>query len=313
MDNKNKDRLEGPILLSKGYGNSFKWIWQLKGIKHGPKALVGYLCSYMGAGNTAFPSRKKICYDLEINRDTLSKWLKVLTEDTTILQVEQVRNDNGQFSHNIYHLNFNPEIICPKLKMLNEESTESPQKSASAPWPKKPATVKPATVKPATNNNKDHFNNNKEKQQQNTKHVVVSSASRKEEPKSIITSQNNNNEQEQFPVTTKHVQAQNELLAAGVSMKATAELLENYPPEEILKAVDYTTTKTNIVNVGGFILEALRNNWSLPTIEEKVDREKTQTELLLNKLNQAKEESVPPPTGFFKKLKESKQLEPQLK
>ncbi len=301
----NKDRLEGPILLSKGYGNSFKWIWQLKGVKHGPKALVGYLCSYMGAGNTAFPSRKKICYDLEINRGTLGKWLKVLTEDTTILQVEQVRNDNGQFSHNIYHLNFNPEIICPRLKILNEESAGSPQKSASAPWPKKPATVKPAPVKPATNNNKDPFNNNKEKQQQKDEQVPADPSTPAEEQKPekepvVVLSAT---QEEPKAETDGQAQALEMLQGINIPAETGLQLLELKRPEEIMKIIETAKADGSITNPAGFVRRAIEKAWTLPELQKRYDMGKEKTNALLAELSAAELTSEAPEPGLFKKLK----------
>jgi len=42
------------------------------------KAIYAYLCSYAGNGMIAFPRREKIVHDLQINKDTFSKYLNVL-------------------------------------------------------------------------------------------------------------------------------------------------------------------------------------------------------------------------------------------
>lgn len=75
------------------------------------KVIYAYFCSYTGAGNTCFPSKKKICFDLQINPSTYKKYTKVLVENG-YLRVEQIR-ENDKFARNLYTL---VDTIAPQSK-----------------------------------------------------------------------------------------------------------------------------------------------------------------------------------------------------
>lgn len=106
-----EDKIIGFKINSKGYGTIPKAAMIDKNLNIYAKALYAYFCSYTGGGDTCFPSRKKICYDLGVSIDTFGKYLKQLVENGYI-KVEQIK-ENGRFSHNVYTLcdTISP---CPK-------------------------------------------------------------------------------------------------------------------------------------------------------------------------------------------------------
>ena len=114
------DKLNGFNINSQGYGTVPKIVMQDRNLNITAKALYAYFCSYTGAGNTCFPTRKKICYDLGISTDTFTKYLKELT-DREYLIIEQKRNDStGRFLHNVYTL---PDTILPGTENAVSEIT----------------------------------------------------------------------------------------------------------------------------------------------------------------------------------------------
>lgn len=102
MDEKEMDLLKQEDLLSKGYGIIPKLMMKDTRLSVESKAIYAYLCSYCGAGNTAFPSVDLICHDLEISERRYQKHLKQL-KDTGYVTVTRERKTNG-FSNNIYTL-----------------------------------------------------------------------------------------------------------------------------------------------------------------------------------------------------------------
>lgn len=97
-----EDKLIGFKINSKGYGTIPKLVMQDRKLSIGAKGLYSYFCSFSGGGDTCFPSRNKICFDLCISIDTFGKYLKQLI-DNGYIQCEQIK-ENGRFSHNVYTL-----------------------------------------------------------------------------------------------------------------------------------------------------------------------------------------------------------------
>ena len=90
------------------------------------KGVYAYFCSYAGAGNICFPSRKKMCYDLGISQDTLGKYLKELIKSSYV-SCEQIK-ENGKFSHNVYTINTQiplPKLPLPKISVSENFGTEN--------------------------------------------------------------------------------------------------------------------------------------------------------------------------------------------
>ena len=99
-----KNQIQGFYINSAGYGTVPKLVMQDRNLSVTSKAIYAYFCSYTGAGNTCFPSYKKICYDLNIHEETFIKHFKPLVHFGYV-QVQQIRDQiNGRFSHNAYIL-----------------------------------------------------------------------------------------------------------------------------------------------------------------------------------------------------------------
>lgn len=90
--------LEG--VFSKGYGTVPKMVMKDEDLTIEAKGIYAYLCSYAGAGETAFPSVSLMCKDLGISDNRLYKHRKLLV-DKGYLRIERERLENG-FSKNIY-------------------------------------------------------------------------------------------------------------------------------------------------------------------------------------------------------------------
>lgn len=108
----NEDILKGIQINSAGFGTISKLAMQDRRLHITAKAIYAYFNSYAGAGDTCFPSRKKICYDLGISADTFGKYLKQLCEYGYI-KTQQVK-ENGRFSHNVYTI-CSTILPCPKI------------------------------------------------------------------------------------------------------------------------------------------------------------------------------------------------------
>lgn len=112
-----QDKIVMQGINSKGFGIIPKLVMQDRRLSIQAKAIYAYLCSYAGNGETAFPSRNKILFDLCINKDTYQKYLKQL-KDYGYIKVQKVRKD-GRFIRNLFILmqiiEPCPEIPCPKI------------------------------------------------------------------------------------------------------------------------------------------------------------------------------------------------------
>lgn len=114
MENNGELLFENDSIFSKGYGFISKMVMQDKRLSISAKGLYAYICSFSGKGNDAFPSRKKICFDLNISNETLGKYLNELKENNYI-DSKQTLN-NGRFANNQY-------IIMLKVPIIIQENT----------------------------------------------------------------------------------------------------------------------------------------------------------------------------------------------
>ena len=99
-------------IFCKGYGFIAKVVMQDNKLSLQAKGIYAYLCSYSGKGKDSFPSRKKMCFDLNISNDTLGKYLNELKENGYIA-INQSKNENNKFANNIYTINLN--FPCTKI------------------------------------------------------------------------------------------------------------------------------------------------------------------------------------------------------
>lgn len=111
------DKIKGFSINRNGYGTIPKSVMQDQDLSISAKAVYSYFCSYTGAGDTCFPTRNKICFDLGIANNSLTKYLKELTTNGYLL-VEQVK-ENGRFSHNVYTL---PDTKLPQTKITDTQN-----------------------------------------------------------------------------------------------------------------------------------------------------------------------------------------------
>ena len=119
------DIIKGSEINSAGYGIIPKLAMQDLDLDIGAKAVYAYFCSFAGAGDICFPSREKICNDLRVSKNTLTKYITQLVK-RGYLDVEQSKG-NGRFANNVYTL-----------------------RSEIEPCTKKQDTVQPDTKKPCT-------------------------------------------------------------------------------------------------------------------------------------------------------------------
>jgi hypothetical protein len=126
------DVLKTRGINSQGYGLIAKSVMRDQTLCGGAKMLYAYICSYVGAGTTAWPGRETICHDLGIGKDSYTRYLADLRSHDYI-RVEQVKGKGGRFGHNVYEIVMEP---CPEL-----------------PCPEKPDTAEPCTEKADTNSN----------------------------------------------------------------------------------------------------------------------------------------------------------------
>lgn len=134
------DKIVGFKINSQGFGTIPKLVMQDRSLNIISKVIYAYLCSFTGAGDSCFPSRDKVCYDLNINKDTFTKYRNELISKGYI-KVEMQRDESRKFLHNVY-------ILCDTV-----------QPCPTSPCPTPPDTVTPDMVKPDTINNSIKSNN----------------------------------------------------------------------------------------------------------------------------------------------------------
>lgn len=96
------DQIQGFKINRAGYGMVPKLVMLDKRLHVTAKAIYAYFCSYTGAGVTCFPSRKKICNDLDISIESFIKYSKQLV-DVGYVEKKQIK-EKGRFLHNLYTL-----------------------------------------------------------------------------------------------------------------------------------------------------------------------------------------------------------------
>lgn len=90
-----------------GYGIIFRSVMRDTSLSIGAKAVYAYLCTFAGNKKIAFPSRKLMCHELGINKDTLTKYMRNLL-DAGYIKKEQEKV-SGKFAHNVYTIYDIPE------------------------------------------------------------------------------------------------------------------------------------------------------------------------------------------------------------
>jgi hypothetical protein len=134
------DVLQVQGINSKGFGVISKIVMQDKRLTAQAKAIYSYLCTYTGAGYTAFPSRRKIMADLDIGKDKYYVHFNLLKRYGYV-KAEQQRSGKGKFRCNLFTL-------------------ESSLPFADFPYPAEPYPDNQDTNKKNKNKNKHIFENN---------------------------------------------------------------------------------------------------------------------------------------------------------
>ena len=127
FDKTTNDILKVEGIFDKGFGPSPKLVMQDRRLTPQAKGIYGYFASYAGNGTTAFPSRSKILYDMNMSKDTYYKHFNLLKQYGYI-KVEQ-QHQGGRLSRNIYTL----------MQVVPVAEVSAPCKSAPADTPA-PAT-----------------------------------------------------------------------------------------------------------------------------------------------------------------------------
>lgn len=114
-----KDLLQHPegSVFSEGYGTIPKQPMRDRDLTIEAKAIYAYLCSYMGAGNTAFPSVGKICFDLGISKDRYYRHRERLEAQGYIKVIRKYYTATGQKANNVYELVYE-RPPCPDSKEM---------------------------------------------------------------------------------------------------------------------------------------------------------------------------------------------------
>ncbi|MCC0684059.1 helix-turn-helix domain-containing protein [Clostridioides sp. ZZV14-6345] len=105
-------QIENDSILSDGYGISPKYLMKNPEIPIQSKAIYAYLASYTGNKKYCHPTIETICKDLNINRSTLNKYLKILKEKGFI-RVYRIQNEDNLYKNNVY------EIVMSKSQIKN--------------------------------------------------------------------------------------------------------------------------------------------------------------------------------------------------
>lgn len=96
------DRIRLDGVYSQGYGIVPKLVMRDKNLHVIAKSIYAYMCSFAGKGEDVFPSQKLICYDLDIGRTTLNKYMKQLVDLGYVVIIKNYKS--GKFANNIYRI-----------------------------------------------------------------------------------------------------------------------------------------------------------------------------------------------------------------
>ena len=119
IDERNLLRLDA--LLSHGYGLSPQLVMRSKGLSIEAKALYGYLSSFAGAGDTAFPSTSRILEELDISKNRFYKIRKELVS-WGFISIETTATSAGL--RTVYTLPQNPIAIKTEIDEIANRRNE---------------------------------------------------------------------------------------------------------------------------------------------------------------------------------------------
>ncbi|MCC0654241.1 DnaD domain protein [Clostridioides sp. ES-S-0001-03] len=155
-----KSVIEKLNILSDGYGLIPKLVTRDRWLTVGARMLYSYLASFTGASGTCFPSRDLICYELDISKDTFTKYKREL-EISGYIRIHKNKSKQGKMQNNIYEIVFDrtyiEECISNRgLKVDKKKKKPCPKKQDTEPYPKnvdmEPCPTFPDTTQPDTEN-----------------------------------------------------------------------------------------------------------------------------------------------------------------
>lgn len=124
-----RNLLQLDALLSHGYGLSPQLVMRSKGLSIEAKALYGYLSSFAGAGDTAFPSTSRILEELDISKNRFYKIRKELIS-WGFISIETTATSAGL--RTVYTLPQNPIAIKTEIDEIANRRADA-QKKAGKP------------------------------------------------------------------------------------------------------------------------------------------------------------------------------------
>lgn len=133
-----------------GFGLTYQEVYLMDNLTIEAKAIYGMLCSYAGAGATAYPSVDFICRKLHISKDRFYKHMNLLV-GAGIVEKTTYKTERGTFASNVY-------TLIPNLQNTEKPYTENLDTENSI-------TENLDTENMTTNNNRlnnNRLNNNRE-------------------------------------------------------------------------------------------------------------------------------------------------------
>ncbi len=169
------DRLDSEGILCDGYGIVPKLVMRDKNLTPEAKAIYSYMCSFAGAGKTAFPSVELMCAELCMTRERFYKHRKLLVAYGYITIFQE--KEKGKMKRNIYTLAHFPKKVEELLQQIQNIEPQSENPTAEKPTTDKPQSENPTADIPTAENptgninslninnlNNNNLKNNKEKE-----------------------------------------------------------------------------------------------------------------------------------------------------
>lgn len=243
-------------VMEKGYGMVGKLVMQDRNISIEAKGLYAYICTF---GNVAFPGRKKIMEELQIGKNSYTKYLKELVMRGYISVHQKRDGEKKQFLGNVYTVNINPQEVmmarAAQGKEIPQSKSPRPKISDTEPCPKicdtqenqglEPCPKSRDTVKPYTANSDTNITTNNITSNNATTTVETAVAE-----KSASTSVGD---------VDAVVAA---LCDLDVEKKAAAALVSQYGIEAVGRRIAEVRQKANVGNAAGWVISALRKNYA---------------------------------------------------
>lgn len=146
----NSDRLNSEGILCDGYGIIPKIVMRDKNLTPEAKAIYSYMCSFAGAGKTAFPSIELMCSELCMTRERFYKHRKLLVAYGYITIVQE--KEKGKMKRNVYTLAHFPKKVEELLQEIQKAEPQSENQTVENPESEKPQSENPTAENPTAEN-----------------------------------------------------------------------------------------------------------------------------------------------------------------